>query len=422
MTLLLGCIADDITGATDLGLMLSRHGMPCTVCLGLPEAGRDFDTPAVVIALKIRTAPVRVAVAEAKAAAQYLLARDARQVFFKYCSTFDSTPEGNIGPVTDALMGLLDSELTVLLPAFPENGRLVVNGVLQVNGVPLAESPMRDHPLTPMTESSLVTLMDRQTTSGLTGTVTAAVVDQGPAAIRAALANCRAAGQRYVAIDCRSDADLQPIAEACSDLLLITGGSGIAAAIPATLMVEGLLAAGQREAELPALTGHAAVLSGSCSQATLKQVEVFRRKATAIIVDPLLLDSGEQDIATLAEQAVSASHDGDVIIYSSAAAGQMQSIQHSLGVNESASLVENALARIATRLSQAGVRKFVVAGGETSGAVASALSVRELRVGPQIAPGVPWMVSHNGVQTCLAFKSGNFGSPDFFEQALGMLP
>ena len=422
MTLLLGCIADDITGASDLGLMLSSHGMPATLFLGVPRDQRHVNTPAAVIALKTRTAPVDEAVTESLAAAKWLLANGSKQLFFKYCSTFDSTDRGNIGPVTDALLGYLDDDFTVLLPAFPDNGRTVVNGELQVNGVPLAESPMRNHPLTPMRESSLVTLMDRQTVSGRTASIGHDVVLSGSDAIRSALDDARRSGHRYASIDAVTKDDLAQIAPAISDLRLITGGSGIAAAIPATL------GAGEDEISdwnatvLPRLDGHAAVLAGSCSEATRNQVGKFAKRATVVEVDPIRLHCGETDTNKLADLAVDAASAGDVLVVSSAGPGELKSVQDVIGPDASAALVEDAIAKIAGRLHSAGVRKFVVAGGETSGAVAQALDLDEMLVSDEIDPGVPWMTSVGSDPLCIAFKSGNFGAPDFFEKALGMLP
>lgn len=422
MPILLGCIADDITGATDLGLMLEAHGLPTTLYLGVPDKLRVAHTEAVVIALKIRSCPAAQAVAEAASAADWLLARDAHQLFYKYCSTFDSTSDGNIGPVTNALLRRVDEELTVLLPAFPENGRTVRAGHLYVGEDMLEESSMRNHPLNPMTESFLPALMDAQTTPGLTGWIDQRVVDAGADDIRAALATAKANGHRFVSIDTRADDDLPAIADAISNLRLITGGSGIGAAIPGTLRNKGLLQQKSGGAALPSLPGHTAILAGSCSQATRAQIAAFANSATTIVVDPVALHGGASSKEAIADAAQQATASGNVLVYSSTDAESLKNSQAKIGIAESAQLVEDTLSFVARQLADHGVAKFVVAGGETSGAVAQALDIDELQIGAAIAPGVPWLVSRSPQMKCLAFKSGNFGNADFFERALEMLP
>ena len=388
----------------------------------MPDVAQCVSTAACVCALKIRTVAVEEAVGESIQAATWLLERHARQLFYKYCSTFDSTAAGNIGPVTDALLELVNDDLTVLLPAYPENGRTVTGGLLLVNGTPLADTAMRFHPLTPMTESSLLKMMDAQTRPGDTGLVAARIVAAGAAAVRAALKELRSSGKRYVVIDSESDADLRVISDACADLKLLTGGAGVAAAIPATLRNEGLLQPSAANVTLPDIEGHAAVLAGSCSEATQAQVARFANHARSILINPLALHAGDTSVKELISQAVEATAHGDVVIASTTSPKILREVQRKLGIAESAELVERTLAEIAVSLRHAGIRKFAVAGGETSGAIASALSIKELKVGPQIDPGVPWMVTTNEIPTCITFKSGNFGSPDFFNRALGMLP
>ena len=422
MGLLLGCIADDITGGSDLGLMLAAHGMPTTLCLGTPTEGRDYGSAAVVIALKIRSIDAADAVDQALGAADWLLARGAAQLYYKYCSTFDSTDAGNIGPVTDALLDRLDENFTVLLPAFPKNGRTVRDGVLYVDGVPLAESPMRDHPLTPMKRSSLIELMDAQTAAGRTGLVPATTVARGAKAIQQAFDVLRSEGKRYAVADTVGDKTLEPIAEACFDLKLITGGSGVAATLPSSLARRKRLTPIHGIAELPSAGGYAAVLSGSCSAATRGQVARFVRNHPGIVVDPLQLATGETSVDSLAAEAERLAATGNVLIYSTADPERLGVVQEMLGIDASANLVERTLAGIAERLQHTGTRKFLVAGGETSGAVAAALGATEFEIGPEIDPGVPWMVTTTAPRMCVAFKSGNFGGPDFFERALGMLP
>lgn len=422
MTLLLGCIADDITGATDLGLMLNSNGMPTTLYLGVPGDLRVPRTQAVVIAQKIRSCPPEQAVREASCAADWLLAHGARQLFYKYCSTFDSTGTGNIGPVTEALLRRVDSDQTVLLPSFPENGRTVRGGHLYVDEQLLSDSSMRHHPLNPMTESFIPALMDAQTSPGSTGWVGQEIVNAGADRLRAALSAERSKGHRYVSVDTRGNEDLPVIAEAISDMLLVTGGSGIAAALPAVLQKQGLLPQTASDTALPGLPGHAAVLVGSCSEATRAQIADFSDSATTIVIDPIALHDGSSTRESVASAAQEATSRGHVLVCSSTAAEDLRRSQAQLGVAVSARLVEDALAHVARHLADNGVSKFVVAGGETSGAVAQALEVRELRFGKAIAPGVPWMTAQLPKQMCLAFKSGNFGSADFFGRALEMLP
>jgi len=422
MMLALGCIADDITGASDLGLMLAANGMPTTLFLGVPNDTREVSTPAVVIALKIRTEPAEHAVRQALAAAGWLRARASRQLFYKYCSTFDSTAAGNIGPVTDALLELTGSEHTVLLPAFPANGRTVRDGVLLVDGVPLSESPMRNHPLTPMTESFVPALMDAQTAPRQTGSIGLETVEAGSRAVANALEQQRSAGNRYVCIDAVTDEQLDEIAGAITDFEVITGGSGIGGALPAALRRKGVLDNQAHRYEIPALDGHAAVIAGSCSEATRRQVAEFAPRAAAFPLDPLSLSEDPHAATSLTERAVAASAEGDVLVYSSVEPETLHRAQARLGVAESAELIERTLASIARALWNSGVRKFVIAGGETSGAVASALGVDEFQIAREIDPGVPWLVAERPEPCCLTFKSGNFGRPSFFSHALGLLP
>lgn len=422
MRLLLGCIADDITGASDLALMLAAHGMPTTFCLGLPVSFPSVRTPAIVIALKIRTVPKRDAVRQAREAAAWLLDLGADKLFYKYCSTFDSTAEGNIGPVSDALLQLVDEPLTVLAPAFPGNGRTVRAGVLYVNGVRLSESSMRNHPLTPMTQSYLPDLMDRQTAPRSTGLVSNVEIMRGADAVTSALERLKQSGCRYAVVDTESEADLRVIAGATHALRLVTGAAGIASAIPGEYRKRGELPDIEIDNSLPRVGGHAAVLAGSCSAATRKQVESFRSHAESIVVDPQALFDGEVTEAELVERASSAAGRGDVLLHSESDPEKLRAAQERIGIDASAELVECTFGRIARRLAEDGVRKFIVAGGETSGAVAKALALSEFRIGPQIDPGVPWMYTADSPELCIAFKSGNFGAPDFFQKALEMLP
>jgi len=417
---LLGCIADDFTGATDLANMLVRGGMRTIQTIGVPAAPLAEQVDAVVVALKSRTIPAPEAVNQSLAALAWLQAAKCRQIYFKYCSTFDSTPRGNIGPVTDALMQALQAEFTIACPAFPENGRTICHGYLFVGDQLLSESGMKDHPLTPMTDANLVRVLAPQTRRKV-GRIGYATVAAGAAAIREATRRLKQDGIGIAIVDALADADLRTIAEAYADLPLVTAGSGIGLGLAEYHRKAGVLAHSASAASLPRVQGTAAVLSGSCSTATNGQVLHWVRQRPAFRLDPLCLARDPSH----ADQALAWARGQDpstpVLIYATAAAPEVKHVQEELGAARAGQLVEQALARIAKGLVQAGARKLVVAGGETAGAVVSALGVRSLRIGPQIDPGVPWTQSLDDPPIALALKSGNFGSPDFFEKALAQL-
>ncbi len=424
MSLLLGAIGDDITGSTDLALMLGKNGMPAVQYIGAPhESAPDPDIPAAVVALKSRTAPADEAVVQSLAACQWLLAKGARQIFFKYCSTFDSTEKGNIGPVAEALLDLLGGGIAVVCPAFPANARTVYRGHLFVGDQLLSESGMRYHPLTPMTDPNLVRFLGRQVRSAESvSLVPYPVVQRGPGAIREALEGLASRGARFAVVDALADGHLFAIGEAGAEMKLITGGSGVAMGLPANFRKAGLLPAGGGLAAIPRLEGAAAVIAGSCSTATRGQVRVMARAFPSFRVDPLALLAGEPVVERAIEWATGAMKRGPVLIYSTDEPEAVARAQQSLGPERTGKAVEEALAGIARRLHAAGVKKWIVAGGETSGAVVEALGIRSLRIGPEIEPGVPWTFSLAPEGLCLAFKSGNFGAESFFEKALGMLP
>jgi len=420
--MLLGAIADDFTGATDLAAMLVRNGMRTVQRIGVPTASDPVpDADAVVVALKSRTAPAGEAVAESLAALAWLRAAGARQVFFKYCSTFDSTEAGNIGPVADALLAALDGGFALACPAFPANARSVFQGHLFVGSVLLNESGMEHHPLTPMTDANLVRVLSRQT-DGTVGLVPYATVAQGAVAIRRAMTVLKEQGRRYAIVDAVDDAHLMAIGEAAAGHALITGGSGVAMGLPENFRRAGLLPARTDPAALPSVAGPAAVLAGSCSRATLGQVAFAREHVPVFALDPL----ATPDAASLADAALAWAADrlGDtpVVIAASAPPDQVAALQLRLGREAAGALIEAALARIAAGLVARGVRRLVVAGGETSGAVVRQLGVRSLRIGAEIDPGVPWTYAEgSGPALLLALKSGNFGARDFFLKAFEVL-
>jgi uncharacterized protein YgbK (DUF1537 family) len=420
--MLLGCIADDFTGATDLANMLVRSGMRTVQTIGVPRAHALVErADAVVVALKSRTIAAADAVSQALAALEWLRASGARQIYFKYCSTFDSTDRGNIGPVADGLLQALGADFTIVCPAFPDNRRTIYLGHLFVGEDLLSDSPMRHHPLTPMTDSNLVRVMQRQTQRKV-GLVPYAEVARGAAAIRTAFERKRAAGESYAVIDALRDDDLMAIGEACAGLALVTAGSGVALGLAQNFVRAGLLMPRADAAALPAVGGHAAVLAGSCSQATRGQVAVMAQRHRAVAIDPLLADDPIRVAAAALAQAKSALDAGDtVLFYSSAEPDAVARVQQRLGQERAAALVEATFAAIAPQLVERGVRRIVVAGGETAGAVVKALGVEALAIGAQIDPGVPWTMSLGEPRIALALKSGNFGGLDFFEKALAKI-
>ena len=422
MALLLGCIADDFTGATDLANTLVRNGMRTIQVIGMPE---DLEVPAeaeaIVVALKSRTAPVAEAVEQSVASCRWLRQAGARQIYFKYCSTFDSTDEGNIGPVADALRAELATDFATVCPAFPETGRTLYNGHLFVGDVLLSDSSMRNHPLTPMTDANLARVLGRQTKAAV-GLVPYVTVRQGTAAIRAAFDKLRHRGIAYAVVDALEDEDLRCLGAACADLALATGGSGAAIGLPGNFRRAGLLATRPAEGDLPAIGGTAAVLSGSCSTATLAQVARMRAKHPSLMLDPLVL-AVRGDAATADAMAWAAANleTGPVLIYASAPPDAVKVVQAKLGRERAGAVVEHALATLAQGLVKEGVRRLVIAGGESAGAVVQALGVRALRIGPQIDPGIPATLSLGDPPLALALKSGNFGAEDFFLKAIEKL-
>ncbi|MDO8905241.1 3-oxo-tetronate kinase [Hydrogenophaga sp.] len=418
--MILGVIADDFTGATDVASMLVRAGMHTVQVLGVPE-GELPQADAVVIALKTRTIGPTDAVAQSLSALAALRAAGARQVYFKYCSTFDSTPQGNIGPVTDALMAALGTDFTIACPAFPENGRTVFRGHLFVGDVLLSDSGMRNHPLTPMTDANLVRVLQAQT-SQTVGLLRHDALDGGASAAQDRITQLRKEGVKIAVADATSNAHLLTLAEACADLPLLTAGSGVALGLPPAYAKRGWFTPKANAADLDRLQGPAAVVSGSCSEATNAQVAQWLSAGrTGFQIDPLALHEGRQTAVAVLAHALEALIQGPVLVYATAAPDSVRAVQQALGVQAAGDLVEHALAHIAKGLVQAGARRLVVAGGETSGSVVQALGVQQLRIGAAICPGVPWTQSalpDNGEALQLALKSGNFGGVDFFAQAL----
>ncbi|PMR73362.1 3-oxo-tetronate kinase [Billgrantia endophytica] len=430
MAIVLGAIADDFTGATDLANNLVRGGMRCVQLNGVPDQalGPLTDTSrgidAVVIALKSRSCPADRAVADSLAALEWLQARGARQFFFKYCSTFDSTDEGNIGPVSDALAKRLGARQTVMVPAFPINGRTVYQGHLFVGDRLLNESGMEHHPLTPMRDADLVRVLARQSAHPV-GLVPRSVISRGSKATRRHLDDMARQGVRQAICDTLDEADLATLAAAVVDFPLVTGGSGLGQVLPEQYRRRGWLAEVTRPGLLAPASGGALVLSGSCSKATLSQVDHFLARHPGFALDPQALAEGATHLAeALAFARRELAGGGPVLLYASADAERVGQAQQALGVERAGALVEAALSTLASTLVEEGVGRLVVAGGESAGAVVSALGVRAMRIGEQIAPGVPWTqatLAGHEAPLSLALKSGNFGDADFFTRAFEVL-
>lgn len=416
--MLLGAIADDLTGATDLALTLSREGMRTVQTIGIPAQDFDLrDIDALVIALKSRTIPATDAVAISLSAADWLEEASVEQILFKYCSTFDSTPEGNIGPVTEALLAHLGEDLTIACPAFPTTGRTLYRGHLFVGDMLLSESPMKDHPLNPMTDSNLVRFLQRQTKLPV-GLIPLDVVSKGSDHIRAAFSAARDRKDRIMIVDAVDDANLRVIGEALAGMKLVTGGSGIALGLPENFRRAGKLLPKSAGGLTDAPAGRSAILAGSCSAATRRQVEFAIASGTpALKIDPLAIAQKSLSAQDIVEWVEASTHAAP-LVYSSADPDAVKAAQERLGREKAGALVEDLLAEVALALRTAGFRRFIIAGGETSGAVVNALGCKALRIGPEIDPGVPWTLSVNdGEPIALALKSGNFGAEDFFLKA-----
>ena len=423
-TLKLGCIADDFTGATDLANNLVRAGMRVVQAIGVPTRPLEVECDAVVVALKSRTiAPVE-AVAQSLAALHWLQAQGARQIYFKYCSTFDSVyagePRGNIGPVTEALMDALGTDFTVATPAFPDNQRTVFKGHLFVGDTLLSESGMRNHPLTPMLDSSLVRVLQAQC-KRLVGLLDYTVVAQGETAIAQRIEQLRSRGVGIAIVDVLSNADLLVLGRALGSLPLLTAGSGLAIGLPTNFSIAPTADA----SVLPVATGSAAVVSGSCSVATNEQVRTFIAAGLpAFAIDPLQLSAGVDVVQHALDWASTRLGKEPVLIYSTADATLVSAAQERLGAQAAGAMLEQALARIARGLVERGVGQLIIAGGETSGACVQALGITRMQVGMQVAPGVPWCYAQTDIEhkpVHILLKSGNFGAPNILSQAFSLL-
>ena len=422
MPITLGCIADDFTGATDLANMLVKGGLKTIQLLGTPSKNDVVPSvDAVIIALKTRTIPVGDAIEQSLQAMNWLKTAGAKQFFFKYCSTFDSTDEGNIGPVIDALMAGLETQFTIACPAFPETERTIFKGHLFVGDKLLSDSPMKDHPLTPMTDSNLVSTLSRQTSQKV-GLVEYTNISRGPTEIRKAFNQLQKGGVAIAVTDVLNDEHLYFLGEAVKDFKLITGGSGIALGLPSQLNSHKNHKEETTVHKLPEVLGKELILSGSCSEMTLAQVNEFSKKYCTLKLNPVELAESNSALDNAVDWVIQAKGKEPILVYASAPPDAVKEAQQRLGRDLASSTVENALAKIARAAVQNGFRRIVVAGGETAGAVVSNLGIKGIMIGEQIDPGVPTTVSIGNPSIGLVLKSGNFGSADFFEKALKVMP
>ena len=412
--MLLGCIGDDFTGSSDLANTLAKQGMRTVQFTGIPEQAADPAIEAGVVALKSRSVPVKQAVDQSLAALEWLKAQGCQQFLFKYCSTFDSTPEGNIGPVCDALADALDAHKVIVCPAFPGTGRSIYQGHLFVNDVLLNESGMQNHPLTPMTDPDIRRWLKPQTAFEV-GHVAAVDVLKGPDAIGSALAREHSAGRRLIVVDATRDADLHDIGAAACDIPLITGGSGIALGLPENFRQKGLLSGGSNK--WSGEDGKCVVLSGSCSIATRSQVQLHQKSNPVFEISAAKVIAGTLTPKDITQWLIE--QDGIPLAYSSADPSVVKQVQEEFGRERAAQAIEGLFAEVSRQLVDAGITRLITAGGETSGAVVEGLNLKRLEIGPEIAPGVPALRA--GPELVIALKSGNFGGPEFFAEAADIL-
>jgi len=420
MTTFLGCIADDFTGATDLASMLARSGVNVSLRIGVPLSTPENTAEIEVIALKTRSISASKAIEESLSALKWLNEAGAKKYFFKYCSTFDSTREGNIGPVSEALMNELKVDQTIYCPAFPENGRSIYMGNLFVGQKLLSESSMKDHPLTPMNDSNLMRLLSAQV-SRRVGLADRIVVNSGVNSLKEKLISLKENDVPHVIVDAVADTDLDTIASACQDMDFITGGSALAMPLAEFYKASGKISANDNSFMNKKLNTGSIILSGSCSEMTIIQVKNFiQRGAAAFQLDPI--DLAENGVKKVLDWLSSQDFTKNIIIYATSDPDTVKKVQAELGVDMAGKIVEQGLSECAIAARELGIKNFIIAGGETSGAITKALNIRQLDIGIEIAPGVPWTFSgKRNNQIALSLKSGNFGSEEFFTEALSKL-
>jgi uncharacterized protein YgbK (DUF1537 family) len=425
VTLTLGCIADDYTGASDLANTLTRCGLRTVQTIGVPSDDLALpEVDAVVVSLKSRSIEAGLAVTRSRAAEKWMRGRGASHVLFKICSTFDSTDAGNIGPVMDALRADSGDAIVLVTPAFPETGRTVYQGNLFVGSVPLNESPLKDHPLNPMHDSNLVRVLARQSKTRV-GLADLACIARGPDAVRAHLAELVAKGFGAAVADAVFAGDLETIGKVALDHRVSVGASGIGLGLARALVASGRVKSNAPNAvsEAP-VGGPAACLAGCCSLATLQQIANAEQAMAVLHLDPDKVVAGKAEAQRALAWAREHLAKGPILIASSSTPDQVATLQARHGRDAAGHAIEQAMADIAEGLVQSGVRRLVVAGGETSGAVVDRLGIPGFLVGAEIAAGVPVLraVGARGGEMLLALKSGNFGGPAFFSDALKLMP
>jgi 3-dehydrotetronate 4-kinase len=424
VTLALGCIADDYTGASDLANTLTRAGLRTVQTIGVPASDLALpEVDAVVVSLKSRSIEAGLAVSRSRDAEKWLRGRGASHVLFKICSTFDSTDAGNIGPVMDALCADSGDTIVLVTPAFPETGRTVYMGNLFVGSVPLNESPLKDHPLNPMHDSNLVRVLARQSKTKV-ALADLAVIARGPDAVRAHLAELSKKGIGAAIADAVFERDLETIGKIALDHRLSVGASGLGLGLARALVASGKVKSNASSAiASAAVGGPAACLAGSCSQATLQQVANAEAVMPVLHLDPEQAVAGKAEARRALAWARDRLKDGPILIASSSTPEEVAALQSRHGRDAAGHAIEQAMADIAEGLVQSGVRRLVVAGGETSGAVVDRLKIPGFLVGAEIAAGVPVLraVGAKAGDMLLALKSGNFGGPEFFPDALELM-
>ncbi|MBY3034948.1 four-carbon acid sugar kinase family protein [Rhizobium laguerreae] len=425
MAILLGSIADDYTGASDLANTLTKNGLRTVQTVGIPDPSLALpDVDAVVVSLKIRSVPASDAVTAATSAERWLRQRGAGHVLYKICSTFDSTDAGNIGPVTEALSDAAGGGIVLVTPAFPETGRSVYLGHLFVGGQPLNESPLKDHPLNPMHDANLVRVLTRQSRNAV-GLLDLATIGAGPGAVKARLDALRTTGITAVIADAIFERDLETLGEVALETPVSTGASGLGLGLARALVRSGRISPGGAATvdAIRPVGGLSAIVAGSCSKATLHQLDIAERSMPVLRLDPERLLAGPDEIAAAISWAGERISTGPVVVAASAAPETVSRLQSLYGREASGHAIETATSIITAELVERGVRRLVIAGGETSGAAVDRLAIPAFLIGPEIAPGVPVLRTIGNAQgdMLLALKSGNFGGEDFFTAALAMM-
>ncbi len=411
--MLLGCIGDDFTGSSDLANTLAKGGMRVTQYCGVPTGPADKEVDAGIVALKSRALPASEAIAQSLEALKWLKDQGCTQFFFKYCSTFDSTELGNIGPVSDAIADYLGARSVIFCPAFPGTGRTVFQGHLFVNDRLLHESGMQNHPINPMTDADIRRWLRHQTAT-MVEHIPFSTVSKGVEYVRRQLEQVKQ--KTFFVVDAVSDRDLHVLGQACAQEVFITGGSGIGLGLPDNFRKQGAI--DETPAPWQGIEGKSVMLSGSCSIATLQQVEFHKKSHAFFELDPKLVMDNTLSPSDVVQWVLE--QDDDMpLIYSSAEAGDVRQSQDIHGVAPLSETLENFFGECAKLLCDAGITKVIVAGGETSGAVVTALGIKSFSIGPEIDPGVPALKTNTGL--FMALKSGNFGAPNFFEKSSQLL-